>query len=158
MKAATNTCPLKISHKFHKMSFTGPPHSQKQMQKFFHFHRPTKNPGENATTKDFFNQFLDDDYLDLIVCYAMVYAHSQGDNNLMRKRFKITKWNSDNPYMNLQTFLFICFLLLSVESFLNCCKMHSFHRSEDHVQITYRERTRVQGLIRQIILLGALQA
>lgn len=49
-----------------------------------------------ATTKDFFNKSLDDDYLDLIVCYAMVYAHSQGDNNLTRKRFKTAKWNSDN--------------------------------------------------------------
>lgn len=59
--------------------------------------------------------------------------------------------------MNLPTFLFICFLSLSVENFLNCYKMHSFHGSEDHGQIAYRERTTVHGPVRQIILLGALQ-
>ena len=71
---------------------------------------PTKNLGDIATAKDFFNQFLDDDYLDQIVRYAIAYARSKGDNNLARKHSEIAQWNSDNPCMNLPTFLFICYL------------------------------------------------
>ena len=50
---------------------------------------PTKNLGDIATAKDFFNQFLDDDYLDQIVRYAIAYARSKGDNNLARKHSEI---------------------------------------------------------------------
>ena len=119
---------------------------------------PTKNLGDIATAKDFFNQFLDDDYLDQIVRHAIAYARSKGDNNLARKHSKIAQWNSDNPCMNLPTFLFICYLKLSVENFLNCCKMHLFHGSEHHVHVAYRKRATACGFVRQIVLLGALQA
>ena len=37
---------------------------------------PTKNLGDIATAKDFFNQFLDDDYLDQIVRHTIAYARS----------------------------------------------------------------------------------
>ena len=71
---------------------------------------PTKNLGDIATVKDFFNQFLEDDYPDQIVRYAIAYVCSKGDNNLARKHSEIAQWNSDNPCMNLPTFLFICYL------------------------------------------------
>ena len=58
---------------------------------------PTKNLGDNATAKDFFNQFLDDDYLDQVVRHAIAYACSKSDNNLTRKNSEIAQWNTNNP-------------------------------------------------------------
>ena len=60
-------------------------------------HGPTKSLGDNATAKDFSNQFLDDNYLDQIACYAIAYTHSKDNNNLTRKDSNIAQWNSDNP-------------------------------------------------------------
>ena len=71
---------------------------------------PTKNLGDIATAKDFFNQFFDDDYPDQIVHDTIAYACSKGDNNLARKHSEIAQWNSDNPCMKLPSFLFICYL------------------------------------------------
>lgn len=62
-----------------------------------------------VTAKDFFNQFLDDDFHDQIVRYALANALSKGDNNLTRKHSKIAQWNSDNPHMNFSSFIFIYF-------------------------------------------------
>ena len=45
-----------------------------------------------------------------IVCYGIAYTPSKGDNSHTRKHSKIAEWNSDNPYMNLSTFLLICYL------------------------------------------------
>ena len=36
--------------------------------------------------------------------------------------------------------------------------MHLFHGSEHHVHVAYRKRTTACGFVRQIVLLGALQA
>ena len=42
-------------------------------------HGPTRDLGDNATAKDFFNVFISDDYLDEVVRCTVAYARSKGD-------------------------------------------------------------------------------
>ena len=53
-------------------------------------HGPTRDLEDNATAKDFFNQFIDDDYLDEIVRYSKAYARSKGDNNFTTNHAEIS--------------------------------------------------------------------
>ena len=52
-------------------------------------HGPTKDLGENATSKDYFYKFLDDTYLEEIVRKSVAYARSKGDNNFTTNRSEI---------------------------------------------------------------------
>ena len=42
-------------------------------------HGPTKDLGPNIKSKDFFNLFIDDNFLDEIAANSIAYAHSKGD-------------------------------------------------------------------------------
>ena len=53
---------------------------------------PTQDLGENATAKDFFNLFIDDNYIDEIVRNTIVYARSQGDNKFTTNRAEISAY------------------------------------------------------------------
>ena len=53
-------------------------------------HGPTRDLGDNATAKDFFNRFIDDNYLDEIVRHTIAYARTKGDNNFSTNRAEIS--------------------------------------------------------------------
>ena len=59
-------------------------------------HGPTKDLGNNATSKDYFYQFLDDNYLDEIVRYSIAYARSKGDNDFTTNRSEILAFLGHN--------------------------------------------------------------
>ena len=60
------------------------------VEQFYVRHGPTRDLGDNATAKDFFNQFIDDDYLDEIVRHSKGYARSKVDNNFTTNRAEIS--------------------------------------------------------------------
>ena len=64
-------------------------------------HGPTKDLGENATSKDYFNQFLDDAYLEEIVRCSVAYARSKGDNNFTTNRSEISAFLGLNILMGI---------------------------------------------------------
>ena len=51
---------------------------------------PTRDLGENATAKDFFNVFIDDAYIDEIVRYTVAYARSKGDRSFTSVVYCVT--------------------------------------------------------------------
>ena len=64
-------------------------------------HGPTKDLGENATSKDYFYQFLDDAYLEEIVRCSVAYARSKGDNNFTTNRSEISAFLGLNILMGI---------------------------------------------------------
>ena len=53
-------------------------------------HGPTKDLGGQATSKDFLNLFINDDYLDEIAWCSVAYAHSKGDESFVTNRAEIS--------------------------------------------------------------------
>lgn len=53
---------------------------------------PTRDLGENATAKDFFNVFIDDAYIDEIVRYTVAYARSKGDRSFTSTQAEISAY------------------------------------------------------------------
>ena len=53
---------------------------------------PTRDLGENATAKDFFNVFIDDAYIDEIVRHTVAYARSKGDQTFTTTRAEISAY------------------------------------------------------------------
>ena len=53
---------------------------------------PTRDLGENATAKDFFNVFIDDAYIDEDVRYTDAYAHPKGDQMFTTTRVEISAY------------------------------------------------------------------
>ncbi|XP_068726589.1 uncharacterized protein [Montipora capricornis] len=53
-------------------------------------HGPTKDLGPNAKSKDFFNLFIDDNFLDEIAANSIAYARSKGDANFTTTRYEIS--------------------------------------------------------------------
>ena len=59
----------------------------------FQFRRdPTRDLGDNATAKDFFNIFINDDYLDEIIRCTVAYARSKGDQNFTTTQAEISAY------------------------------------------------------------------
>ena len=53
---------------------------------------PTRDLGENATAKDFFNVFINDAYIDEIVRYTVAYACSKGDRSFTSTQAEISAY------------------------------------------------------------------
>ena len=64
-------------------------------------HGPTKYLGDDATSKDYFYQFLDGDCLDEIVRYSIAYARSKGDNNFTTNHSEISAFLGLNSLMGI---------------------------------------------------------
>ena len=46
-------------------------------------HGPTRDLGDNATAKDFFNMFTDDAFIDEIIHFTVAYARLKGDRTFI---------------------------------------------------------------------------
>ena len=55
-------------------------------------HGPTKDLGDNANAKDFFDLFIDNAYLDEIVCNTVAYTCSKGDQTFVTNRAEISAY------------------------------------------------------------------
>ena len=55
-------------------------------------HGPSRDLGDNATAKDFFNLFINDEFLDEIVRHSIAYARSKGDATFVTKRAEISAY------------------------------------------------------------------
>ena len=55
-------------------------------------HGPSRDLGDNATAKDFFNLFINDEFLDEIVRHSIAYACSKGDANFVTNRAEISAY------------------------------------------------------------------
>ena len=55
-------------------------------------HGPSRDLGDNATAKDFFNLFINDEFLDEIVRHSIAYARSKGDANFVTNRAEISAY------------------------------------------------------------------
>ena len=65
---------------------------QIDIEQFSISHGPTRDLGENATAKDFFNVFIDDTYIDEIVRHTVAYARSKGDQMFTTTRAEISAY------------------------------------------------------------------
>ena len=65
---------------------------QIDIEQFSISHGPTRDLGENATAKDFFNVFIDDAYIDEIVRHTIAYARSKGDQTFTTTRAEISAY------------------------------------------------------------------
>jgi len=59
------------------------------VEEFSVCHGPSRNLGDNATAKDFFNLFINDEFLDEIVCHSIAYARSKGDATFVTNQAEI---------------------------------------------------------------------
>ena len=71
-----------------QMLFNGLAHCNKVMLSNCPFHVLTRDLGENATAKVFFNVFIDDAYIDKII----PYAHPKGDQMFTTTRVEISAY------------------------------------------------------------------
>jgi len=55
-------------------------------------HGPFRNLGDNARAKDFFNLFINDEFLDEIVRHSIAYACSKGDATFVTNRAEISAY------------------------------------------------------------------
>ena len=55
-------------------------------------HGPSRDLGDNATAKDFFNLFINDEFLDEIVRHSIAYARSKGDATFVTNRAEISAY------------------------------------------------------------------
>ena len=79
--------------KANQMLFNGLAHCDKiNVEQLSICHGPTRDLGENATAKDFFNVFINDAYIDEIIWYTIAYAHLKGDRTLTTTRAKISAY------------------------------------------------------------------
>ena len=65
---------------------------QIDIEQFSISHGPTRDLGENATAKDFFNVSIDDAYIDEIVRHTVAYARSKGDQTFTTTRAEISAY------------------------------------------------------------------
>ena len=65
---------------------------QIDIEQFSISHGPTRDLGENATAKDFFNVLIDDAYIDEIVRHTVAYARSKGDQTFTTTRAEISAY------------------------------------------------------------------
>ena len=63
----------------------------------------TKDLGDRATSKDFLNLFIDNDYLDEIVRYTIAYARSKGDETFTSSCAEISAYLGQNIYMGIHS-------------------------------------------------------
>ena len=75
-----------------QMLFNGLAHCNKVMLSNCPFHVLTRDLGENATAKDFFNVFIDYAYIDKIIPYTDAYAHLKGDQMFTTTRVEISAY------------------------------------------------------------------
>ncbi|XP_044181437.1 piggyBac transposable element-derived protein 4-like [Acropora millepora] len=64
-------------------------------------HGPTKDLGGQATSKDFLNLFINDDYLDEIAQCSVAYARSKGDESFVTNRAEISAYLGLNLLMGI---------------------------------------------------------
>ena len=64
-------------------------------------HGPTKDLGGQATSKDFLNLFINDDYLDEIARCSVAYARSKGDESFVTNRAEISAYLGLNILMGI---------------------------------------------------------
>ena len=64
-------------------------------------HGPTKDLDGQATSKDFLNLFINDDYLDEIALCSVAYARSKGDESLVTNRAEISAYLGLNVLMGI---------------------------------------------------------
>ena len=67
--------------------------SEINVEPFAIAHGPTKDLGPNAKSKDFFNLFVDDNFLDEIAANSIAYAHLKGDANFTTTREEISHFS-----------------------------------------------------------------
>ena len=63
---------------------------------------PSRNLGDNATSKDFFNLFIKDEFLDEIVRHRIAYARSKGDATFVTNRAEISAYLGLNILIGIQ--------------------------------------------------------
>ena len=63
----------------------------------------TKDLGDRATSRDFLNLFIDNDYLDEIVRYTIAYARSKGDETFTSSCAEISAYLGQNIYMGIHS-------------------------------------------------------
>ena len=73
------------------------------IEEFSARHGPTKDLGDRATSNDFLNLFIDDDYLDEIVRCTIAYARSKGDQTFATTRAEISAYHGLNIYMGIHS-------------------------------------------------------
>ena len=65
-------------------------------------HGPSRDLGDNATGKDFFNLFINDEFLDEIVWHSIAYARSKGDATFVTNRAEISAYLGLNILIGIQ--------------------------------------------------------
>ena len=73
------------------------------IEKFSAHHGATKDLGDNALSKDFFNLFIDNDYLDEIVWCTIAYTCSKGDETFTTSCAEISAYLGLNIYMGIHS-------------------------------------------------------
>lgn len=73
------------------------------IEEFSAHHGATKDLSDRATSKDFLNLFIDDDYLDEIVRYTIAYARSKGDETFTTSCAEISAYLGLNIYMGIHS-------------------------------------------------------
>lgn len=73
------------------------------IKEFSAHHGATKDLGDRATSKDFLNLFIDNDYLDEIVRYTIAYARSKGDETFTSSCAEISAYLGQNIYMGIHS-------------------------------------------------------
>ena len=71
------------------------------VEEFSVHHGPTKDLGGQATSKDFLNLFINDDYLDEIAQCSVAYARSKGDESFVTNRAEISAYLRLNILMGI---------------------------------------------------------
>jgi len=66
--------------------------SEINVEEFSVRHGPSRNLGDNATAKDFFNLFINSEFLDEIVWHSTAYARSKGDATFVTNREEISAY------------------------------------------------------------------
>jgi len=66
--------------------------SEINVEEFSVRHGPSRNLGDNATAKDFFNLFINSEFLDEIVWHSTAYARSKGDATFVTNRAEISAY------------------------------------------------------------------
>ena len=69
------------------------------VEEFSVHHDPTKDLGGQATSKDFLNLFINDDYLDEIARCSVAYARSKDDESFVTNRAEISAYLGLNILM-----------------------------------------------------------
>jgi len=66
--------------------------SEINVEEFSVHHGPSRNLGDNATVKDFFNLFINGEFLDEIVWHSTAYARSKGDATFVTNQAEISAY------------------------------------------------------------------